>query len=130
MRPKHLSVFACASRLLFAASLESYAWLRDIKLGQNAWQIDKADELAPVAARLGCTLAQLAIAWCVANKNVSTVITGATSSKQLHENLESLKFVAKLTPEVMEEIDRVLGNKPQVDSITAQTLRVRAFKSA
>lgn len=49
-----------------------------------------ADKLKPIAAELGCTLAQLATAWCVANENVSTVLIGASRPEQLEENLRSL----------------------------------------
>ena len=108
-------------------SLEKYSWLKDIKLGAKAYQIDKADELRPIAERLGCTLSQLALAWCVANKNVSTVIMGASNAAQLQENLDAIKFVAKLDEGVMSEIDGVLGNKPQKSAITQQALNVRAI---
>jgi len=63
------------------------------------------DELALVAADLGCTLAQLAIAWVANNPQVSSVITGASKAEQLTENLGALKVLPQLTPEVLARID-------------------------
>ncbi len=59
-----------------------------------------------MANELGCTLAQLAIAWCAKNPHVSTVITGASRVEQVHENLAALDVVPKLTDDVMARIDR------------------------
>ena len=56
-------------------------------------------------------MAQLAIAWCTSNKNVSTVILGATSIKQLEENLKALDFVDKITPEIRKKIDDIVKFK-------------------
>jgi len=74
--------------------------------------IKKLDGLQPIAQKLNCTLAQLAIAWCIKNPNVTTVITGATKVSQVVENFKSLEVVPKLTDEVMEQIEKVLNNKP------------------
>lgn len=71
------------------------------------------DNLKPIADRLGATLAQLALAWTAKNPNVSTVITGASRSSQVAENFQTLTLLPKLTPEVMEEIEQVLKNKPR-----------------
>ena len=60
-----------------------------------------------VAKELGCTLAQLAIAWCARNPNVSTVITGASRVSQVEENLKAADVIAKLTASVMERIDAI-----------------------
>jgi aryl-alcohol dehydrogenase-like predicted oxidoreductase len=57
-------------------------------------------------------MAQLALAWAAKNPNVSTVILGATKPQQVHDNCAALKLLPKLTPEVMEEIESILGNKP------------------
>jgi len=73
----------------------------------------KVDKLKPIAEKLGCTLSQLSIAWCVKNPHVSTVITGASKVEQLVENFKSLTFVPKLTPEILEEIEKALENKPK-----------------
>lgn len=71
------------------------------------------DNLKPIADRLGATLAQLALAWTAKNPNVSTVITGASRSSQVAENFQTLTLLPKLTPEVMDEIEQVLKNKPR-----------------
>jgi len=72
-----------------------------------------AKALEPIAHnKLGCSLAQLAIAWCLKNPNVSTVIMGASRPEQIVENVGALAVVPKLTDELMNEIDAVLENKP------------------
>lgn len=53
---------------------ESMQWLKDMKFGKNAWQIERADKMKPIADELGCSMAQLAVAFCLANPNVSTVV--------------------------------------------------------
>lgn len=63
--------------------------------------------LEPVAGALGCTLPQLAIAWCARNPRVSTVITGASRVSQVEENMGAAEVIAKLTPEVMARIDAI-----------------------
>lgn len=74
--------------------------------------LNKVQKLKPIAEGLGCTLAQLALAWCIKNPNVSTVITGATRPEQVVENFRCLQFVPKMTDSVMESIEAVLQNKP------------------
>jgi voltage-dependent potassium channel beta subunit len=64
-------------------------------------------DLEPIARDLGCTLAQLAIAWCAKNPRVSTVITGASRVAQVKENLKAAEVIAKLTPQLMDRIDTV-----------------------
>ena len=84
----------------------SYARLRAAKLeGEDAWQLGAADALKPVAHIVGCTLSQLAVAWCLNNRAVSTVILGATSAAQLEENVGALAFLDKLDPIVMAGIN-------------------------
>ena len=74
--------------------------------------MEKVDQLKPIAKRLDASLAQLAIAWCIKNEDVSTAILGASKLSQLEDNLGSLELVPKLTSEVMEEIEGILQNKP------------------
>ncbi|MCA0242003.1 MAG: aldo/keto reductase [Proteobacteria bacterium] len=87
------------------ASVESYAFLREglTDARKNA----AVAQLAPIAAELGCTLAQMAIAWAAKNPRVSTVITGASRVEQLQQNLGALAVIEKLTPEVLARIDAV-----------------------
>jgi aryl-alcohol dehydrogenase-like predicted oxidoreductase len=91
--------------------LQGYEWLRETAITPQ--NIAKVRQLEPIAKDLGCTLAQLALAWCRRNPNVSTVITGATRPEQVKENMGSLEFVAKLDSDVIERIDEALGNKPE-----------------
>lgn len=73
------------------------------------------DTLKPLAARLGCSLAQLGLAWTLKNPSVSTTICGASRPEQMEENLKALEIVPKLTPDVMQEIDKLLGNSPALN---------------
>jgi voltage-dependent potassium channel beta subunit len=91
-------------------ALPGYEWL--LPRLTNAERLAKVKALQGIADDLGCTIAQMAIAWCLKNPNVSTVITGASRVSQIHENMKSLEIVEKLNPEVLEKIDAVLQNKP------------------
>jgi len=97
-------------------ALKSYKWLKE-QIQSKGWdvRIEKARKLAPIAEELGCTMAQLALAWCLKNPNVSTVITGASKPEQVVENMEALTVEKGLTAEVMENIEKVLDNAPQAD---------------
>jgi len=68
--------------------------------------------LEAIAKELGCTLAQLAYAWVVKNKNVTVCLLGATKVTQMEENLKAVEVAKKLTPEVLERINGTLGNAP------------------
>ncbi len=93
------------------ATLPGYEWLRkNVITPQN---VEKAKQLEPVARNLGCTLAQLALAWCLRNPNVSTVITGASRPEQVSENMKALEVAPKLDSGVLVQIEAILGNKPQ-----------------
>jgi voltage-dependent potassium channel beta subunit len=94
------------------AALKGYEWVKE---GFTPERVEKVKQLQPVAAGLGCSMAQMAIAWCLKNPNVSTVITGASRVEQVHQNLKALEVVPRLTPDVMEQIDKILGNRPKVD---------------
>ena len=74
-----------------------------------------ADIRQPIAEKLGATQSQLALAWCLKNANVSSVITGASRPDQIVENVKCLAVLEKLTAEIMNEIDRVIENKPATD---------------
>ena len=95
------------------ATLQGYEWLREhLITPQN---IEKVKQLQPIAADLGCTMAQLALAWCLKNPHVSTVITGASRPEQVVENMKSLEVTEKINSDVTERIEKVLGNKPQFE---------------
>lgn len=98
------------------AALKGYEWVRaGIESDEGRRNVEKVKHLAPLALELGCTLAQLGIAWCLRNPRVSTVITGASRPEQVAENMQALDVAARLTPEVMARFDEILGNKPQPD---------------
>ena len=88
------------------------SWFRD-EIVNGSDMLSRVARLEPIAERLGCTQGQLAIAWVIRNENVSSAIVGATSVDQLNENLGAVKFVEKLTKDLLEEIDEVLGNRPK-----------------
>lgn len=85
-------------------------WLKDRMLNQA--NLDKVAKLGKIASDLDTSLANLAIAWCLKNPHVSTVLTGATKLDQLKQNLKSLDIVPKLTEDVLESIELILDNKP------------------
>jgi voltage-dependent potassium channel beta subunit len=88
-------------------TLKGYEWLAE-RLADEA-KLRKVRALGPIAGDLGCTLAQLALAWCLKNPHVSTVITGASRPAQVVENMNALDVVPKLDAGVMARIDAVLA---------------------
>lgn len=93
-------------------SLESMEWLRKSIITPR--NVETVRRLQPIAKELGCTMAQLAIAWCLRSENVSTVITGATNANQVRENIGSLEFVPALKPSILSKIEGVLSNAPKL----------------
>jgi voltage-dependent potassium channel beta subunit len=89
------------------AALPGYEWLRDLLTdpGRN----DKVRRLAAVADDLGCSLAQLSVAWCASNPHVSTVITGASRVEQVHENLAALDVLERLDDDTLTRIRDTLA---------------------
>ncbi|HEU5013867.1 MAG TPA: aldo/keto reductase [Roseiflexaceae bacterium] len=94
------------------AALQGYEWLQR---GITPERIEKVKQLQPIADELGASLAQLALAWCLKNPHVSTVITGASRPAQVTENMKALDVAAKLTPDIMERIETILDNNPNAD---------------
>ncbi len=94
------------------AALPGYAWLQEETITQH--NVSIAKKLEPIAKEIGCSLAQLALAWTRKNENVSTVITGATKPEQVNENIASQQFLEALNSEIMERIEGVLENKPDL----------------
>ncbi|RHZ54435.1 hypothetical protein CDV55_104712 [Aspergillus turcosus] len=90
----------------FAESNDRFANGVRQNYGNDEWEL---------ADKLGVKLSQLALAWCLKNENVSSVITGASRPEQIVDNVASLKLLPKLTPDVMAQIDEFLGNKPAQD---------------
>ena len=88
-------------------TLKNMAWMKEQLLDAEKNAI--VAKLSLVAKALDCTTAQLAIAWCVKNPRVSTVITGASRLSQVTENMKAMDVVAKLTPDVMTRIHEIVG---------------------
>jgi len=96
-------------------SLPDYQWLRPrIESEEGRANVRKTEALRPIAKDLGVSLAQLAVAWCLKNPHVSTVILGATSPEQLHENVAAAEKVAALDATTLERIEGVLQNRPEL----------------
>jgi len=88
-------------------TVKGYEWLAERLSDQPKIAVVK--RLVPIAADIGCTMAQMSLAWCLKNPHVSTAITGASRPEQVTENMKSLDVVPKLTPEIMARIDGALA---------------------
>ncbi len=106
LTPKYLSDMPHDTRL----AMTGMEWLKNTALTPE--RIEKARQLNELAKELGATLPKLAVAWCLANPNVSSVILGASKVAQLEETLQSLEVVPLLTGEIMQRIEAILDNKP------------------
>jgi voltage-dependent potassium channel beta subunit len=94
--------------------LEGYEWLRNrYESEEGQRQLEQVRQLTPIAEELDSSMAQMALAWCLKNPYVSTVITGASRAEQVRENMKALEVAERMTPEVMDRIDAILGNKPE-----------------
>uniref|UniRef100_A0A8D3EFY9 Voltage-gated potassium channel subunit beta-1 n=1 Tax=Scophthalmus maximus TaxID=52904 RepID=A0A8D3EFY9_SCOMX len=92
------------------AAMKGYQWLKErVNSEEGRRQLAKIKELHLLADRLGCTAAQLAIAWCLRSEGVSSVLLGVSNTEQL---LENLGILSQMTPQTITEIDALLGNKP------------------
>jgi len=94
-------------------ALKGYEWLHGSL--KDKQKLAKVTALGKIAEELDCTTAQLALAWCLKNQNVSTVITGATSVKQLKENMKASEVAPKITTEILERIDKAFGVTKEED---------------
>jgi voltage-dependent potassium channel beta subunit len=94
------------------ANVKGYEWLKErFQSDEAKEQIAKVQKLAEIAGDLGVSMPKLALAWCLKNPNVSTVITGASKASQVVENFEAMEVVDMLTDDVMSAIEDVLDNK-------------------
>ncbi len=92
------------------AAIPDYAWVRDLITPER---VAITRQLTQFAQSLGLTTAQLAIAWILRRKEVSSVITGATSLEQLDENIAASEYMDQMTDEVLEKIEKIAGNLPE-----------------
>ena len=103
---KYNNVFPEGTRL----GMEGLDWLKEKNITLD--RIEKAKKLNKLADEIGLSLPIMSLAWCLKNKNVSTVIIGASKENQLIENLKALDAQHVLTTEIMEQIEMILENKP------------------
>lgn len=98
----------------YANATDPFSKARAETYGDEVWKkdIERVKGLKPVAEKLGCDQANLAMAWVIKNPNVSSAITGASKVEQITRTVQCLEILPKLTDEVMREIDDILGNKP------------------
>lgn len=96
-------------------SMDQYEWLKESLLDSDEGKerLKKVGELADVADEIAISMPHLALAWCLKNKDVSTVITGASKPEQVRQNMEAIEKIDLLTPDVMESIEEILNNKPE-----------------
>ena len=91
-------------------NMKGMDWLKERSLSED--RLERVRGLAKIAHEMNTSIAKLAVAWCLHNPNVSTVILGASKVHHLTETLESIDLLERLTPDVIESIENVLGNKP------------------
>ncbi len=95
-------------------SLESLSWLREeVESNKGRARIEKVRQLTPLAKEVGASMAQLALAWCLRNRHVSSVITGASRPEQVSENMGALRVAEEAPVELWDRIEEVLQNRPQ-----------------
>jgi len=96
------------------ANLPGYEWLKDMfESERGKARIAKVQQLAKIADEAGLPIHHMALLWCLNNPNVSTVILGASKIDQLKDNLSAIDSRDKLTDEIVEKVEAVLGNKPE-----------------
>lgn len=105
---KYLDEFPEGTRL----GMKGMDWLKNNAISEE--RLEKTRELHKVAQEIGTSLPKLAVAWCLLNPNVSTVILGASKVHQLEETLTSLDVLPLLTTEVQERVESILQNKPKL----------------
>ena len=94
-------------------NLSGMEWLKEKTIGNEAkLKLEKVDELIALSNKVGISLPQLALNWCMFQPNVSTVILGASKETQLKENLKSIETLKKYSTALNEKIEKVLKNKP------------------
>lgn len=95
--------------------MEGFEWLKERWVMEE--KINKVKELTKLAEKIGVSTAALSIAWCIKNPNVTTAILGATKQQQLLDNLKALEAYEKLTPEILNEIEMIVQNKPVLQGV-------------
>jgi voltage-dependent potassium channel beta subunit len=91
-------------------ALPEMSWLKDKVIAED--KIKKVKELSELAKELGISMASLSIGWCIKNPHVTTAILGATKKEQLLDNLKAVDAIQKLTPDILERIERIMYTNP------------------
>lgn len=86
--------------------------VKQLETPEGKAKIEKVKKMTAIAEKLGGNATQLALAWCLQNPNVSTVILGATKVEQIEDNCKAVKLSEKITPEIYKEINEILDNDP------------------
>jgi len=105
---KYLDGFPDDTRL----GIQGLEWLKERALKEE--RLEKVRKIKFISDQLNCSLPKFALAWCLKNPNVSTVILGASKVSQLKENLEAIEVLPLFTADVMEKVEEILANKPLV----------------
>lgn len=93
---------------------EGYEWLIEMMEQSRAkGEFEIVAEVCKYAEKVDCSPAQLALAWCLKNPNVSTILMGATTPEQIEDNMGCIEVAKRLTDEDMSSLDGILGNKPE-----------------
>ncbi|XP_060516522.1 voltage-gated potassium channel subunit beta-2 isoform X2 [Cylas formicarius] len=96
-----------------AANKDGCGWMKErIQADDGRRHSERVRELNALAERLGCSLTQLTVAWCLKNESVQCLLLGASTVDQLYENIQSLQLVPKLNTNAVADIERILENKP------------------
>jgi voltage-dependent potassium channel beta subunit len=94
-------------------TLPGFEWLRKhMESDETKDNAGKVKQITYIANELGCSMAQLALAWCLKNPQVTTVITGASRPQHVKENMKAHNFVDKWTDDVLQRLEGILSNKP------------------
>ncbi|KAK5230149.1 hypothetical protein LTR72_001684 [Exophiala xenobiotica] len=100
------------SRLAIKEDPFMVAFKEKLSTPEGREQIEKVKKAGEIAKMLGCTMSQLAIAWCLKNTSVSSVITGASKPSQIAENVKAVQVADKITEDQLKQIDEIMGNEP------------------
>ncbi len=95
-------------------SVDGYDWLRKkLESPEGHQKLAKVRQLTALAQELGIPMAGMALAWCLKNPRVSSVITGASRVEQVEQNMDALDYLEKLDTGVMQQIEEILDNRPE-----------------
>jgi len=111
---KELSFSKITKDSRLGSSQDEFVQMMNKRVGDDTWKkdIELVKKLKPVAEKLEISQATLAMAWVLKNPRVSSAITGASRPEQVYDIVKALPAVEKLIPEIVNEIDEILGNKP------------------